>query len=173
MGKETKQQEKGILDRVIEEGPSVLDVNFMMDEVTLKKGVRRLKFSVGTTLKKTDRFYRVKLYFNSEDYLNRIEANLRLIAEINDKKTLFDATKEGDQDKKSRIKKIEEENKNHKKEMDRLDAMCTEYEFTGEAEKVEYNKDTLVLKIDKDTLSFLNDKADLFCYYKMLLRPIV
>lgn len=168
-----QEEKKDVLDQIIEEGPAVMDVSFDMDEVTLKKGIRRFKFSVGTVLKKTDRFYRVTLYFNSEPYKTKIEANLRLIEEIKSNATLFDNAEGGDKDKKSRIKKIEDNNKSTKEDMDRLQDTCIEYEFTGEAEKVEYNKDTLVLKIDRETLSFINDKAEMFCHYKMILKPIV
>lgn len=162
-----------ILDQIIKEGPQALEVNFMMEEATLKKGVRRLKFSVGTTLKKTDRYYRITLYFNDQPYHDRMEANLRLISEIEDSQTLFDATREGDKDKKGKIKKIREDNQQIFKDMEALKIQCQEYEFTGEAERVEYDKDTLVLKIDRDTLSFLNDKAELFRHYKMKLIPII
>jgi len=168
-----KVKDKTVLEKLIDEGPKALDVRFILEEVSLKKGIRRMKFSVGTQLKKTDRFYRITLYFDDEPYRAKIEANLRLIGEIESDITLFDKTKEGDFDKKNRISKIKEENKLTNIEIKKLREQCIDFEFTGESEKVEYNKETLTLRIDKETLTFINNKETYFMHYKMILKPIL
>jgi hypothetical protein len=157
----------------MEETVNYLDVVFLMEEATLKKGFRRLKFSVGTTLQKTVRFYRITLYFNKEPYLSKIKANENVIAEIEGAENLFNNIKEEKEFRKGKTEKIEQDNKKILEEIDRLEELCPEFEFTGEAEKVEYNKETLTLKIDKETLDFLNRKEELFGYYKMILKPII
>ena len=166
-------KEKTILEQVIDENPSAIDVNFDLIEATLKKGIRRMKFSIDTTLKRTNRYYRITLYFNEDPYKNKIAANKRLITEIKSDVNLLDGVKGGDKDKKDKVKRLKDDNFDTLEEMSRLKSECDEFEFTGEAEKVEYDKDTLLLKIDRNTLSFLNDKAELFRHYKILLQPIV
>ena len=171
MKKETKV--KTILEKIMEENPGSIDTPFEMEEATLKKGIRRLRFSVSKTLEKTSRYYQVFLYFNNEPFRERHERNLGLIAEVDRSSTLFDATKEGDIDKKKRINELEEKNSKEKSDWDRLKIDCPDFDFQGETEKTEFNKETLTVVVSKETISFVNDKAELLHYYKMLLRPLI
>jgi hypothetical protein len=171
MGKE-KNKPKTILETIMEENPGSIDTAFIMDEATLKKNVRRLKFGVSSTLEKTNRFYQIFLYFNNEPFRERIERNLGLVAEVKSNATLFDATKEGDKEKNARIKELTDKNREHKKEWDRLKMECPDFDFQGETEKTEFNKDTLTVVVSKDTISFVNDKAELLHHYRMLLKPM-
>ena len=166
-----KSSKKTILETVMEESPGSIDTTFTLTEASLKKNVRRLVFSVGNTLEKTHRFYQVYLYFDHEPFRDRIERNLGLIAEVKSDVTLFDKTKEGDANKKKRIGELQGKNAAHKKEWDNLKRECPDFDFNGETEKTEFNKDTLTVKVSKNTVSFVNDMAELLHHYRMILKP--
>jgi len=163
---------KTILEKVMEEGPKPLDVRFTMDKAIIENCIRKFKFKVSEKLEKTFRFYRVTFYFNEAPYKDRVQANMHLISQTESDVTLFDNTPAGDLDKKKKIAKIQKENEEETKRMRMMAEKCPEHSFTGEAEKVEYNKDCLLLIIDKDTLSFLNNQAELLDAYRMKLLPI-
>lgn len=165
-------KQKTILEKTMDEKPGIIDVSFILEELSLKKKKRLFKFSISETLKRSYRYYRIELYFNSEPFKNRIEANFKHISEIESDRTLFDKSKGGDLDKKKRIAEIRKKNQADRKFWKNSESKCPPYQFTGESEKVEYNKDLFTLLINQSDMDFFNKQFKFLHYYKMQLTPI-
>jgi hypothetical protein len=155
-----------------QEKPPVIDTLFTLEELTLKKKERRFKFHIDETLKRSYRYYSVRLYFNVQPFKDKIEAILARIAEMKADQTLFDATEEGDQAKEQRIEQLEKERDEVKSNWKHWELNLPDYNFTGQSEKVEYNSDTLTFLIRQDDMAFFNSHFENLGYYKIELTPI-
>jgi hypothetical protein len=124
-----------------------------------------IKMTLKTQLPQSFRDYKVKLSFNEEPLLVKIQDLERKMANVESENQLFEGNK------KTQIKNIKEEISEIEQELKDSKNQTPEIEFEGTIEKLEYkNADTVIsLWIPAMVANQINDVRDILKTYKIEL----
>lgn len=161
----TKVTKKQILD---EKNPLVIESTFMLEQIQLKGMMWGAKIRIQEILPKSYHKYGIKVLFNEEPYMKRIERLEEKLTNSKTSKKLF-----ADMDKED-IEEIKDEIKEIQKEMSDIKKQCLTIEFLATVEQIKYSNGNtnVALRIPDDVIEPINKAKTMFQYYKIELKPV-